>query len=549
MANSTERQNLSRAVPLAGSIPTVVTGATDIGSAAADERITVTVAMRHRSLTDLTRSVEAAGFAFPAEKDYLSPEQFTSTHGLHASDIAAIQTFANDVGLTVDRVNMSAATVVLSGTTQALNDAFGVELRQYEHPEFSYRSHRESVHVPAELADSVIAVLGLDNRPQAKPHFRIWRDGIARASLADTSYTPVQVAQAYQFPQNIDCADQCIGIIELGGGYQTGDLEGYFKRLGVPMPDITAISVDGAVNSPSGGANGPDGEVDLDIEVAACVAPGARLAVYFAPNTDAGFLNAITAAIHDTTNKPSVLSISWGGPESSWTTQAMQAMNQAFQSAAALGITVCCAAGDNGSTDGVNDGKYHVDFPASSPYVLACGGTRLAVQGSSISSETVWNDGASGGATGGGVSDVFALPSWQVHANVPSSANPGGHIGRGVPDVAADADPATGYQVLVDGQYLSIGGTSAVAPLWAGLIAVANQAIGRRVGYLNPVLYNLSNRVQVFHDITSGDNGNQGEGGAYRAGPGWDACTGLGSPIGQQLIAALRQSSTSSRNR
>jgi kumamolisin len=233
-------------------------------------------------------------------------------------------------------------------------------------------------------------------------------------------------------------------------------------------------------------------------------------------------------------NRPSVVSISWGGPESSWTPQAMTTMDEAFQSAAALGVTVCCAAGDDGSTDGVTDGLNHVDFPASSPYALACGGTRLIASGSTISSETVWNELATdGGATGGGISDFFALPTWQAGAKVPPSANPGHRIGRGVPDVAGDADPATGYVTRVDGQPDVIGGTSAVAPLWAGLIARINQRLKTPVGYANPLLYGEAAKAGAFHDITSGNNG------AYNAGQGWDACSGLGTPIGAAILSAL----------
>jgi kumamolisin len=273
----------------------------------------------------------------------------------------------------------------------------------------------------------------------------------------------------------------------------------------------------------------------LDIEVSGAVAPGAKIVVYFAPNTDQGFIDAVGAAVHDTTNNPSVISISWGGPESSWTAQALQALDAACQSAAALGITITVASGDNGSTDGGTGNN--VDFPASSPHVLACCGTKLMGSGSSISSEVVWNEQASGeGAGGGGVSNVFPLPSWQANANVPAPSVSAG--GRGVPDVAGDADPVTGYQIRVDGQNMVIGGTSAVAPLWAGLIALNNQQNGRSAGFIQPQIY-AAKGASAFNDIVSGNNG------AFSAGPGWDACTGLGSPIGTKLIALLGASSAS----
>jgi kumamolisin len=266
--------------------------------------------------------------------------------------------------------------------------------------------------------------------------------------------------------------------------------------------------------------------------VVGAIAPKARIAGYLAPNTDKGFLDAVTMAIHDTTNKPSVISISWGGPESDWTGQAMTSFDQSLQAAAALGVTICCAAGDKGSGDGAADGKAHVDFPASSPFTLGCGGTRLTASGNSIASEIVWNESATS-ATGGGVSDFFPIPDYQRAVSVPPSANPGGRKGRGVPDVAGDADPATGYQVRVDGQEFVVGGTSAVAPLWAGLIALLNQKLGNPVGFLNPLLYGSVVGTGSFRDITSGSNG------AYPAGSGWDACTGWGTPNGMKLLNAL----------
>jgi kumamolisin len=303
---------------------------------------------------------------------------------------------------------------------------------------------------------------------------------------------------------------------------------------------VTDVSVDGGGNQPTGDPNSADGEVALDIEVAGAVAPGANMAVYFTPNTDQGFLDAITTAIHDQTNNVTVISISWGGPESTWTAQSMQSYDQAFQDARALGVTICVAAGDNGSSDGVTtDDLAHVDFPASSPNVLACGGTSLLASNGAIQSETVWNDGSQGGATGGGVSEVFPLPSYQSTSSVPVSVNPSQFQGRGLPDVAGDADPETGYDTTVDGQPSVVGGTSAVAPLWAGLIALLNQQLGKPVGFLNPLLYAAGER-SGFHDITSGNNG------AYSAGPGWDPCTGWGSPIGTAMLANLSGGTASS---
>ena len=269
----------------------------------------------------------------------------------------------------------------------------------------------------------------------------------------------------------------------------------------------------------------------LDIEVAGAIAPAAKIVVYFAPNTDQGFLDAITTAVHDSTNQPSVISISWGAAESQWTSQALTNFNDAFQAAAAMGVTVCVASGDNGSSDGVNDGNNHVDFPASSSFALACGGTTLQASNEQIVNETVWNDQPNGGATGGGVSDMFPLPTWQNGFDVPAPTVEGG--GRGVPDVSGDADPNTGYNILVDGETEVVGGTSAVAPLWAALVARINQQIGKPIGFVNPLIYAQAVEASGFHDITQGNNG------AFSAAAGWDPCTGLGSPDGVPLEAAL----------
>jgi kumamolisin len=340
------------------------------------------------------------------------------------------------------------------------------------------------------------------------------------------------VAAAYEFPIGYTGTGQSVAIIELGGGFREDDLSDYFSTLGIPLPSVEAVSVLNAQNSP-GKPNGPDGEVMLDIEVLGSVAPGTSIAVYFTPNTDQGFIDAVTTAVHDSTRRPSVVSISWGGPESTWTAQAMQQMEQAFTAAAAMGVTITVAAGDNGSSDGVNDGLAHVDFPASAPHALACGGTRLEISNGQIGSETVWNDGPGQGAGGGGISTAFPVPSYQQSANIPASANPGGQPGRGVPDICGNADPDTGYTVRVDGQTMTVGGTSAVAPLWAGLVALLNQALGQPVGFMQPFLYSPAG-TGALHPVTSGSNG------AYSAGPGWNPCAGLGSPDGTELVTALR---------
>lgn len=520
-------------VILKGSERTAVRGAKILAPADPTERFEVTLILQRRARQALqTRVAQLA--AGNRAAGILSREDFAREHGADPVDLAAVRKFAKDNGLNVVHEHADRRTVVLSGTVAQFNAAFSVKLQKYSHPSGTYRGRTGAIHLPQELDGVIEAVLGLDNRPQAKPHFRVRPAGNGKRKRADAaapvSFTPSQVASLYGFPSGTG-AGQSVAIIELGGGFRAADLEAYFTSLDVGSPKVSAVSVDQGENAPTGDASGPDGEVMLDIEVVGSIAPAANIIVYFTPNTDAGFLNAVTTAIHDTANRPSVISISWGGPESTWTAQAMTAMDDAFQAAATMGITVCVASGDSGSTDGVGDGADHVDFPASSPFALGCGGTTLLATQSSISSEVVWNDGAKGGASGGGISSFFPTPSWQ--AGKKAAQKDGKSIAlakRGVPDVAGDADPDTGYNVRVDGADTVIGGTSAVAPLWAGLIARINQTTGAPVGYLNPRLYD---KPQALRDITHGSNGD------FVAATGWDACTGLGTPNGPALPSAV----------
>ncbi len=486
-----------------------------LGPADPQERVHVSLYLRRRQ--NLPADVLAG-------RRRLTRDELRTQYGAHPDDVEHVREALVRHGIELVEADPGTRRMVVAGTVTAFCEAFGTAVSRVRtaHPQSPdgvvHRYRTAALNLPNALSGVVTAVLGLDDRPQARAYVRF-----APEAAAATSYTPVQVGAAYGFPADLDGSGQSVAIIELGGGYSPADLDTYFSGPGLPTPAVTAVPVDGGANSPTGDPGGPDGEVLLDIEVAGALAPGASQTVYFAPNTDQGFVDAVTAAAHaDPT--PAAISISWGGPEDSWTGQARDALDQACADAVALGATVLAAAGDSGSGDNEPDGAPHCDFPASSPHVLGCGGTRLVLDDSgAISSATVWND--AGGATGGGVSTAFPTPSWQADAGVPSA-------GRGVPDVAGNADPRTGYQIYVDGQTGVVGGTSAVAPLWAALVCRLAQRAGRPLGPLQPVLYaNIAAGVAQpgFHDITRGNNG------AYRAGPGWDACTGLGTPDGAAL--------------
>jgi kumamolisin len=515
-----------RRVPLKGSKKAAFTTGKRVGPAPKAEEVTVTLRLRRRS--PLASPCTTADFRT------LGYDEFRALHGADPGDVAKVEAFAHAHGLVVPRVSLAQRAVDLAGTVEAMEQAFGVKLDRYTERGRSFRIRTGEIEIPADLAGIVEGVFGLDNRPRVEPHFRIAKraSGKVKARATVRGFTPLEVAALYAFPKGVDGKGQTIAILEFGGGYRAAELSKYFAKLGIKPPKVIAVSVGTAHNAPTGNPDSADAEVVLDIEVAGAVAPGAQIVVYFAPNTDDGFINALYAAVHDNLRRPSIVSISWGAPEKQSTLQSLNDYDAACVDAAALGITICAAAGDHGSSDTDPPARRaNVDFPASSPHVLACGGTHLEAKNGAITLETVWNT-HDGWATGGGVSEMFKLPEYQKQAGVPKAANPGGKTGRGVPDVAGNGDSETGYRILVDGAAVVIGGTSAVAPLWAGLIARLNQAKGTRLGFVHARLY-AAGAGKGFRDIVQGDNG------AYKARTGWDPCTGLGSPIGESLRERL----------
>jgi len=516
-----------------------------------EENVRVVLKLRAReqppdpAVLGAVRPSQRGGYAAQADRP--------QTYGADQSSIDAVAAFAAEHGLQVEEADAPSRLVILTGPASAMSAAFGTELQVFRSEETgeTYRGRVGPLHIPEQLSEVVTLVSGLDNRPQVRP-----RAAPATGRRTRTiTYTTPELAKIYEFPDGTDGSGQCIGLLEFGGGYRQADLDKYFQSLSLNPPRVTAVSVDGTANSPGG----PDDyEVVLDIEVAGAAAPGAAIVVYFAQFTAAGWVEALTKAVHDAANRPSVLAGSWGYSELegdgtfAWTGRVMDEVNAVLAEAANFGVTVIVAAGDDGSIDGITtDGKVHVDFPASSPYVLGCGGTTLTAPNQAWQSEIAWNRGirAQGpghGATGGGVSEHFPVPAWQTAstARVPVSASTG-FAGRGVPDVAAVADVFTGYYQFINGHRITDGGTSAAAPLWAGLIARANQYLsqatpGARVGYWNPVLYQSIGAAGVFHDIVTGNNDALGNlSGAYASAPGWDPCTGWGTPRGTALLSKL----------
>jgi hypothetical protein len=537
---------------------------------------TISVYVRRRP--DAPKVPDLADWAKPfgARPKHISREQLAATYGALPADLEKVAAFLRSHGFTIRETHTGRRVVTASGTVAQMKEAFSVDLGKYESTAETFRGREGFVHVPAELVGIVMSVHGLDTRTvSARRHPRNRPSGNP-APGGTNLMTPPQVAKLYNFPPGTG-SGQTIGIIEFGGGYVVNattkaptDIDSFFSGLGLTTPKLTAVSVDSATNSPAGSATNvwdqdPDVEVALDIDVAGSVAPGAALAVYFAPNQTDKWMDAVTTAIHDTTNKPTVISISWGGDESGWPDGDRSSFQDALKDAALLGVTVLIATGDNGTNQGVNDGSAHVQYPSSDPWALACGGTYIANVSGSTFTEGTWND---AGASCGGVSVKYGTQAYQDGANVPPSVNDDKTKGRGLPDVSGNASPFSGYTLFLYGSqttslkvtkgsdkgsnFGSVGGTSAVAPLYAGLVAIVNSTLGENVGFLNPTLYALAQEAgqKIFRDVADGGNnsatftksdGTTGTSPGYTAGAGWDPCTGWGSIDGTQLLTRLQQ--------
>jgi kumamolisin len=527
-------------VVLPGSERHVAPGAARIARADDSEELAVTIHVRRR--TDRLRMLQFEYWSSipPKQREHFTAEEFEANYGASATDLDQVVSFAESAGLNVREASSARRSLVVSGSVAAMNRAFRVSLAHYESSEMRYRGREGTVSIPIELSDIVEGVFGLDNRKIG---------GNSTADPPNTAgLTPPQVANFYSFPAGT--ADgQTIGIIEVFGGYRLSDIQLFYQSLGsnFRVPVLTDVYVDGAVNLPGEAA---DAEIVLDITVASSVAQGANIVVYFSNPTQQGWVDVLNRAIHPGPGDPipSVLSISdyiCNGDDSetlaNWgvTPAFVNAVSSKFQDAAARGVTVLVATGDAGSDSSVGDGKAHVQYPGSDPWVTSCGGTTIGnIRGSNFD-EYVWNDGQ--GASGGGVSDFFtSLPAYQNDVGVPRSVNDA-HVGRGVPDVAGNASNNSGYAIYVGGSQRGPGaGTSAVAPLYAGLIALINARRGKPIGFLNPILYQLGG--DVFRDISSppgpSDNALNGAPG-YQARAGWDACTGWGSIRGTSLLSRL----------
>jgi kumamolisin len=431
--------------------------------------------------------------------------------------------FAAEHGLKVEHVDFAKRRMRLSGTPLQFGRAFATEVATFAQGDHRFRSHQGPLHIADDLRPWIRGVLGLDNQKMLRPFVPVHAAADSAAAL-----WPHEIARLYGIAAPRGGAGQCIAIIAPRGGYLAADLAAAAQG-GVIFPPVLEVSVDNGRNK-FGGGTIDDQEVALDLQVAGAVAPNAKLVVYFTDDSEQGLADAVLAAVHDTVNRPSVISISWGTSEFEWQPHPLDVINGALADAVHLGVIVTAAAGDMLATNAVGDEQVHVNFPASSPYVLSCGGTKITLNAvrDAIADEKIWNDTTRG--TGGGVSELFDVPDYQTAVDVPPSFSTDKR-GRGVPDVAAAAAFDSGYRIVVNGQRLVQGGTSAVAPLWAGLVALINAERAAPLKFLNPELYA---DPALCRRITQGNNMAGPFG--YRARDGWSACGGLGVPIGAELL-------------
>jgi kumamolisin len=516
-------------IELAGSKRPEPEGGVIVGELDRRLQVVVTVYLKDPAL-DERRSGEAAGPANEAPLSRRSLARHRTTQ--YAPAAKAIARFAARHGLVVRRRSLARRCVILRGTAARIERAFGTSLRLFDDGTRRFQVRSGPLLVPADIAPFARAVLGLDHRPQVQHRIQ----SLAGPGVGEGLW-PNEIARLYGIPADQDGAGQSVGIIAAGGGYQSSDFDDVATHMGRAAPVIVDQSVNGITNS-FGSSVRADEELALDMQVLYGVAPGAKIVVYFTEPNTGGLVDALSQAIHDDKNRPRVITISWGSSEQTWHDSARASAQAALCDAKSLGVTVIAASGDSLATGGLAHRGANVFFPASSPYVLGCGGTTATLDGvgTAIASEEVWKEGNAG--TGGGISDFFPTPDYQQGLQLPPSVNDGGHR-RGVPDVAGAAASTPGYRIMLNGASRSKDGTSAVAPLWAGLIALANAARQRPLGFVNPVLYA---NPSLFRPITSGDNRVDGLG--YGAGSPWNACTGLGVPKnGKDLVLALSATS------
>jgi kumamolisin len=528
----------------------------------------------------------------PNYHQFLTPDQFARQFGPTAEQRQAVIDYLTGQGFTITRTYPGL--VDFSGRESLVEQVFGVTINDYRGPDGRiFYSNASLPTLPAYLASSITSISGLDdanrfshppvpghntptlranagsNCPAAGQSGGSGGGGIFGGG-SQVAYIPGQFARAYNYDglhnAGLQGEGQTAGVFELDG-YSQSDIQAYTQCFGGGNVPLQNVMLDGFNGQAGAGAI----EVELDIEIILSMAPHlSKLVVYEAPNTTQGYNDEFARIVKDRTP---VISVSWGDCEKNMGQQEINQENQFFQQAAAQGQTILVAAGDSGSSSCFQlqgqsfDTSLNADDPAAQPYVTGVGGTNLTLNSdNSYQSETVWNGGVFGGAGGGGISQFWKQPSWQTGPGVQNSYSNGM---RETPDISLDADPATGYPVYCtagsscsgsggigggsSGGWLTVGGTSAAAPMWAAMVVLANQQAAQKgkgpLGFLNPALYKIgsgSNYSGDFHDITppgsssAPSNNDEGfNGGAYPVTKDYDMATGWGSFNAARLAADL----------
>lgn len=526
-------------------------GALRTGWVEPDRPIEFTVVLAARQELPSVHSAELSGLP------HLSHAELRKSYGSNTKAARLVESFAKTFDLRIVENAEQRRNMRLCGRSEDVARAFGTKFGEFNLDGHTFFAPTRPLNVPKDWEGLIEAVLGLHSSRHASPRRRSAVHGSGGAArLPD-------LARAYAFPPGFEGSGETIGLIEFGGGFCLEDIEQFCSRLGISAPRISVVEVGGGANRPASShavhefldvANGKLSlaakteqsdpfiaaqctvEVTMDLEILVALAPAAHIVVYFASGDEQGLYHALNRAVHDEQHRPGILSVSWSLPEHTLSASELRAVEGVLQEAAHLGITVCASSGDGGALNGSTDGKPSVNYPASSPHCLACGGTSGKVDAAGIPEEVVWNSSHFGfkGASGGGVSERFHVPAWQDDADIP--VGPEGKAGRGVPDVAGLADPRHGCEMLIAGRTFASAGTSAVAPMWAALIARLNQALGTRCGHLHPHLYGVGKEGRSgLHRVIQGDNG------TYHARNGWSACTGYGTPRGNELLAHLQK--------
>lgn len=516
----------------------------------AAQQITVTLMLRRQRSDSKVRELQDFKAHQLLQHAHADRSAIEAAHGADPAELKQVEAFARQYGLSILESSQTRRSIVVRGSVSAMNDAFAVDLYDFQSPRGRYHGHANEASLPSDIKEFVEAVVGLDNRQVPATHYATPARQGSDDPVNTKPVTPQQIASLYDFPAG-DGAGQTIGIYEMAtgdgpAGYSVQDLTQTMRAFGghLATPQPIDVSVDGVTNSGKS-----DGETGLDITIASAIAPAAKLAVYFTGGEVQNILHAVQRMVHPDPGDPvpTVISISYGwGPDDasahSFSDTEYAQLGSLFQDAANLSITVLVSSGDSGAFI-ESKTQAQTSYPATEPWVIACGGTTVGNITDAGFDEYVWNDiGAGGpGATGGGVSPMFPIPSYQQTANVP--VNHSTHkLGRGIPDIAGNASENSGYPQYINGQEQPVGGTSAVAPLYAGLIARINANINASVGFINPTIY-AAPAAAKFREVAAPPGpANNSCGGVtgYPAVAGWNACTGLGSVNGTALQAVLK---------